>query len=228
MKRYKEVIFMYRGRRTINRRKNYATTLFRQIIVCIVIVILVIVIKKMDIAIVNQGMDNVQAMLNKDYTVAEIFQSGKDLAAKVKNIPESVAAAFQRSGSKLAFSPPADGEAVISTFGEKIGVNRGDVQNGFERGMKFQSDKELQVFSVGGGIVSEIGQSSQYGNYIKIVHGDDIVSIYGGCSQIYVKSLEKVKKGQLIASVSPENNGHLSFELWVRDEIVNPADYIEF
>jgi uncharacterized protein YxeA len=70
----------------------------KQIIVCIIIVILVIVIKKMDIAIVNQGLDNVQALLNKDYTVAEIFQSGKDLASKVKNVPESVAAAFQRSG----------------------------------------------------------------------------------------------------------------------------------
>jgi len=74
----------------------------------------------------------------------------------------------------------------------------------------------------------QIRASSQYGKYIKVVHGDDIVSIYGGCSQIYVESLEKVKKGQLIASISPENNGHLSFELWVKDEIVNPADYIEF
>lgn len=219
---------MYRGRRYINKRKNYGATLVKQIIVCIIIVILVIVIKKMDIAIVNQGIDNVQAMLNKDHTVAEIFQSGKDLAAKVNSVPESVAAAFQRSGSKLAFSPPADEAAVISTFGEKTSYNAGEAQNGFERGMTFQSDQELQVFSVGGGIVSEIGQSSQYGNYVKIVHGDDIVSIYGGCSQIYVKSLEKVKKGQLIASVNPENNGHLSFELWVKDEIVNPADYIEF
>ena len=128
----------------------------------------------------------------------------------------------------MRFSPPADEAAVISTFGEKTGYNAGEAQNGFERGMTFQSDKELQVFAVGGGIVSEIGQSSQYGNYVKVVHGDDIVSIYGGCSQIYVKSLEKVKKGQLIASVNPENNGHLSFELWVKDEIVNPADYIEF
>ena len=60
------------------------------------------------------------------------------------------------------------------------------------------------------------------------MHGDNIVSIYGGCSNVYVKSLEKVKKGQLIASISPENNGYLKFELWANDEIVNPADYIQF
>ncbi|MPN34271.1 hypothetical protein SDC9_181764 [bioreactor metagenome] len=145
----------------------------------------------------------------------------------MKEVPESVAAAFQRSGSKLAFSPPTDTEAVVATFGEQPSNSQNE-QYGFEHGMKFQSEKELQVHSVGGGIVSEIGVSDQYGKYIKIVHGDDIVSVYGGCSQIYVKSLEKVQKGQLIASVSPENNGSLSFELWVNDEVVNPADYIDF
>lgn len=218
---------MRRGRRVTKNRKNYGATLLKQLLVCIVIVLLVILIKKMDIAIVNQGLDDIQARLDRDYKVADIFQSAGEMAAKVREVPESVAAAFQRSGSKLAFSPPTDSESIIATFGEKTAYFENE-QYGFERGMKFQSEKELQVFSVGGGIVSEIGVSDQYGQYIKIVHGDDIVSIYGGCSQIYVKSLEKVKKGQLIASVSPENNGYLSFELWVDDEIVNPADYIEF
>ena len=216
---------MYGSRRYPRKKKNYGATFMKQILVCIIIVLLVIIIKKMDIAIVNKGLDNVQAMFNHDYTVAEIFQSAKNFAEKAKSVPQSVASAFQRSGSKLAFSPPADEQAVISTFGEKTGE---DNQYGFERGMVFQSDKELQVHAVGGGVVSEIGENEQYGKYIKIVHGDDIVSIYGGCSQIYVKSLEKVKKGQTIASVSPENNGRLSFELWVNDKVVNPAEYIEF
>ena len=218
---------MYKGRRYIRKRKNYGAVLLKQILVCIIIVLLVIVIKKMDIAIVNKSVDQIQAKLNLDYTVADIFQGTKNIAAKVKEVPENVAAAFKRGETKLAFSPPADEAAVISTFGEKKGCFESE-QNGFERGMKFQSDKEMQVYSIGGGIVSEIGESSQYGKYIKVVHGDNIVSLYGGCTQIYVESLEKVKKGQLIASVSPEDNGHLSFELWVDDEIANPADYIEF
>ena len=156
--------------------------------------LLIIVIKKMDIAIVNQSLDNIQAKLDRDYTVSEVFHGTKNFAAKAKNVPESIAAAFQRGETRLAFSPPADEAAVISTFGEKTGYFENE-ENGFERGIKFQSDKELQVYSVGGGIVSEIGESSHYGKYIKVVHGDDIVSIYGGCTQIYVESLEKVKKG---------------------------------
>ncbi|QOX62773.1 M23 family metallopeptidase [Anoxybacterium hadale] len=218
---------MYNNRRYSRKRKGYGSTLIKQILVCIIIVLLVIVIKKMDIAIVNQSIETFKAALNHDYKAADIVDSARNLASKARDIPDNIVAAFQRSESKLAFSPPADEDAIISTFGEKTGFF-GSETSGFERGMKFQSDQELQVYAVGGGIVSEIGESSQYGKYIKIVHGDDVVSIYGGCTQIYVQSLEKVKKGQLIGSVSPENNGYLSFELWVDDDIVNPASYIEF
>lgn len=218
---------MIRSRRYARKRKNYGVTLLKQLLICIIIVILVIVIKKMDIAIVNQSLDKAHAALTKHYTVAEIFQSSREILAKTKSIPKSITAAFQSSESKLAFSPPTDAEAVITTFGEKTGYFESE-SFGFERGMKFQSNEELQVFSIGGGIVSEIGESRQYGKYIRIIHGDDIVSIYGGCTQTYVEPLEKVKKGQIIASISPENNGHLSFELWHKDEIVNPSSYIDF
>jgi murein DD-endopeptidase MepM/ murein hydrolase activator NlpD len=218
---------MYNNRRYARKRKGYGSTLIKQILVCIIIVLLVIVIKKMDIAIVNQSVETFKSALNHDYKAADIVDSARNLASKARDIPDNIVAAFQRSESKLAFSPPADEDAIISTFGEKNGFF-GSETSGFERGMKFQSDQELQVYAVGGGIVSEVGESSQYGKYIKIVHGDDVVSIYGGCTQIYVQSLEKVKKGQLIGSISPENNGYLSFELWVDDDIVNPASYIEF
>jgi len=218
---------MYRGRRYVKKRKNYGSSLLKQLLICILIVLLIIVIKKMDIAIVNEAMETFHEKLDRDYTVSEIIDSAKNIALKAKDVPESIASAFQRSESKLAFSPPADEAAIISTFGETSSYP-GSEENGFERGMKFQSENELQVYAVGGGIVSEIGESSQYGKFIKIVHGDNLVSIYGGCSSIYVESLEKVKKGQIIASVRPENNGFLRFELWANDEIVNPADYIRF
>ncbi len=94
---------MYRGRRYIKKRKNYGATLLKQILVCIIIVLLVIVIKKMDIAIVNQGLENIQARLDRDYTVTQVFQGTKNFASKVKEVPESIAAAFQRGETRLAF-----------------------------------------------------------------------------------------------------------------------------
>jgi hypothetical protein len=214
---------MYRGGRYHRRRKDYGTTLLKQVLICIIIVLLVIFIKKMDIAIVNQGMERVQAQLEKDHTVADIYKGSIQLAGKIRDIPQTVADAFQRSGSKLAFMPPTDATAaVMASAGSTV-----DSEN-VQKTLVYQSDKEIQVYSVGGGIVSEIGENSQSGKYIKIVHSDDIVSVYSGCTNIYVKSLEKVRKGQIIASVSPENNGRLSFELWAGDVLANPADYIDF
>lgn len=219
---------MYRRRPYIKRRgKNWGIVVFRQVVVCIILVLLVIVIKKMDIAIVNKSMETFKAKINQDYTITQIVDSAKVTLEKTKGIPGSIVAAFNNSENKLAFSPPTDEAAVISTFGEKSSFFEKE-ESGFERGMKFSSDKELQVFSVSGGIVADIGESPQYGQYVKIVHGDHVTSIYGGCTNIYVDSLEKVKKGQQIASVSPGSGGYLSFELWVDGEIVNPASYIEF
>ena len=94
--------------------------------------------------------------------------------------------------------------------------------------MVFQSNQEFHVYSVGGGIVSQVGEDIELGKYIKIVHGNEIISVYGGCSQIYVQALEKVKKGQLIASIRPEDNGQLLFEMWSNDVMVNPSEYIDF
>lgn len=208
-----------RGRRYIRKRKNYGMILLKQLLICIIIVLFVIVIKKMDIAIVNDSMAKIHAKLVQDYTVAEIFQSSKDVFVKIKEIPGSIEEAFLNSGNKLAFSPPVNADGIIAAFSEG---------NSFERGMVFRAEQELQIYSVGGGIITEISESNKYGKYIRIIHGDDFASVYGGCTQIYVEPLEKVKKGQLIASIKPENNGHLSFELWRKDEIVNPASYIDF
>lgn len=220
---------MYRKR--YKRKKNYGATLLKQMMICIIIVLLVIVIKKMDIAIVNQSIETLQSKLDKDYTLSKIAMIAKDNAkdtfGKVKDVPDSIREAFLNSDRKLAFSPPTDEAAIISTYGEQLNYF-GKEETGFERGMKFSSEKEIQVYAAGGGTVAEIGKSSQYGNYIRIAHGNKIETIYGGCTKIYVKSLEKVKKGQIIASVSPENNGYLSFEMWVDGEIVNPASYVQF
>ena len=43
-----------------------------------------IIIKKMDIAIVNKNLDKVHESLTKHYTVAEIFQSSKEIFASRK------------------------------------------------------------------------------------------------------------------------------------------------
>lgn len=219
---------MYRRNGFGMKRKSWGKTFLKQILVCIVIVLLIIVMKKMDIAIVNDGLETFRVALSRDYKAGEIAGGAKAALAKVGQIPSSVTAAFQESEQKLAFSPPTDQAAVVATFGEKTTYFETE-KSGFARSMKFSAEKPMQVYSVKGGVVAEVNQSSQYGTYIKIAHGDQTESIYGGCAEVYVKPLEKVKKGQMIGAVAAEQDGGcLSFELWVGGEVVDPAGYINF
>ena len=202
---------------------RYGKTLIRQIIACIIILLLVIVIKKMDIAIANKSLETFHTYLGKEYTGEEILESAKEVFSNVSEIPASVFVSVEEANKRLAFSPPASEAAVISTFGEQSAYY-GQNQYGFERGMKFYSDNEIQVYAAGGGTVAEVGE----GGYIKVTHGNNVESVYRGCTNIYVVPLEKVKKGQLISSIANEEENVLTFELWIDGEVVNPADYIEF
>lgn len=207
---------------------KWARRVMLQLAVCILIVLAVIVIKKMDIAIANRALETFHAQMTTDVSGNDLASSAKSVFAQIKVLPAAVEDSSFGTGKKLSFSPPANEAAAVSTFGEQEGYY-GKSETGFERGMKFYSQEELQVYAVGGGTVAEVSESSEYGGtLVKITHGNEIVSLYGGCTKVYVKPLEKVKKGQLIASVSPEGDNGLRFELWVNGKIVNPADYIAF
>ncbi len=209
-------------------KKNWIQTVLKQILVSILILLLVIVIKKLDLALLNQSMQTFQNYMSKDYTGIELIDSGKAVFSNAVELPKKVNEKLKESEKNLSFVPPADEEALISTFGEKKAY-LGSETNGFERGMKFSSDKELQVYAVAGGTVSEIQGNNENGKQIiKISHGNEIDSRYEGCTTVYVEPLQKVKRGQLIASIAPADENYLSFQLWVDQEIVNPASYISF
>lgn len=208
-------------------RKNWIQIVVRQILISILILLLVIVIKKLDLALLNQSMQTFQSYMDKDYTSIELIDSGKTVFSRALELPKKVNEKIKDSEKNLSFVPPTDEEAVVSTFGEKKAYF-GSETSGFERGMKFSSDSELQVYAVAGGTVAEVQENTQRGTTLQISHGNKIDSRYEGCTQIYVKPLQKVKRGQLIASVVPDNGNYLSFQLWVNQEIVNPASYISF
>lgn len=67
----------------------------------------------------------------------------------------------------------------------------------------------VSVYAVEAGTVSAVGENDKIGNFVKILHGDEAESIYGNCAEIYVKEMQRVKKGQIIASFTKK--GDLEF-----------------
>ena len=195
-------------------------TLVYQILICLVIVFLVIVIKRMDNAMANKALESMQAFMNKDYSHMQIVDSAKAVFSHLGRLPETIESAVDAGRREMDFIPPSKEEALVEAFGE----NQGD--GGYGR-LRYRAENELQVYASSGGTV--ISVSGEEGNkLVKITHGGELETQYAGCTWVYVNPLDKVKKGQLIASVAPGEQACLTFSMWKDKEAVNPGDYIAF
>jgi murein DD-endopeptidase MepM/ murein hydrolase activator NlpD len=212
-------MYRQRGRSSKKLKKSLGQTVIQQIIVCIIIVLLVIMAKKMDIAIVNHAMETFHTQLSKNYTATDMIDTTKTAFSKLKEGSTTIVATLIKGGKMAEFSPPTDG--IGSLTASVPGSNGG-------ASVQFKADEEIQVYAASGGTISEIGNGANESQYIQITHGNKIFSLYGGCTEVYVKPLEKVKRGQIIGTVKEGENQFLTFEVWVDGKLADPTDYVQF
>lgn len=73
------------------------------------------------------------------------------------------------------------------------------------------------------------GDSSGYGNYVIIDHGNGYQTLYGHCSSLNVSRGQSVSKGQTIAFVGSTGNStgpHLHFEIRSGGSRLNPLNFV--
>lgn len=71
--------------------------------------------------------------------------------------------------------------------------------------------------------------SGGYGRKLVIEHGYGVVTVYAHASEFFVKQGDKIKKGQVIASVGSTGNStgpHLHYEVYVDGIPTDPLNYI--
>jgi hypothetical protein len=193
-------------------------TLIIQIIICIIIILFVIFAKLIDNATVNQALETVSQEFSKNYIASDFVEIGRSTLDKLKTGTTEIVANLANGGKLTDYTVPTDlpGTLMASTSDDMEGQS-----------MQFEASQELQIYAVAGGTVSEINTNTVDSQYIKISHGNGIYSLYGGCTDIYVQSLEKVRKGQIIGSIEAGDH-QLLFELWVDGKLANPTEYIDF
>lgn len=87
----------------------------------------------------------------------------------------------------------------------------------------------VDIVAADSGTVLFAGNSSSYGKYIVISHGNGITTLYAHCSQLLVSAGASVTKGQTIAKVGSTGKStgpHLHFEVSVNGTRRNPLDYV--
>jgi murein DD-endopeptidase MepM/ murein hydrolase activator NlpD len=121
---------------------------------------------------------------------------------------------------------PAQG-SVTSPFGWRIHPVLGTSR--FHAGLDLGAEEGTPIVAADSGTVILSEWYGGYGNAIIIDHGNNITTLYGHCSQLYVPVGQTVQKGQLIAAVGStglSTGPHLHFEVRVQGEPTDPVAYL--
>jgi murein DD-endopeptidase MepM/ murein hydrolase activator NlpD len=99
----------------------------------------------------------------------------------------------------------------------------------FHNGLDISSSKGTPIIAPADGTVIKRGYDKYLGKFLKIDHGRNIVTTYGHLLAYNVSPGQKVKRGDIIASMG--NSGlstghHLHYMIKVKDRCVNPLHYI--
>jgi len=99
----------------------------------------------------------------------------------------------------------------------------------FHNGLDISSGKGTPIVAPADGTVIKRGYDKYLGKFLKIDHGQKIITTYGHLSAYNVSPGQKVKRGDIVASMG--NSGlstghHLHYMIKVKDRCVNPLHYI--
>ena len=153
---------------------------------------------------------------------------GKDIQVSSKKVlyaPEGATFATLKI-NRLA-SAPLPGGTLSSGFGYRTSPTTG--KDGFHQGMDIAADAGTPVSAMFFGVVSEVGQSSSYGNYVKLYHGNGLCVLYAHCSEILVTQGAVIRAGEVVARVGSTGDStgpHLHVEITLHDVAYDPSSVV--
>lgn len=154
------------------------------------------------------------------------YPANKDYGAYVVYAALTGAAIGACQGALASQSgwPTALPATLTSCYGPR---NRGD---GFHDGLDIVGPDGSPVFAVADGRVIFAGPNGVYGpNWVKIDHGNGVVTQYGHMKSKLVSKDDEVKAGQQIGAVGDEGDSdgsHLHIDFVVNGKIQNPLKHL--
>lgn len=150
-----------------------------------------------------------------------IPSGGRDIDFSSVDALEGVC--FDETDTGFDFVTPLDDYVISSPFGYRTGPLTGEP--GIHTGLDMAADYGTPVYAAADGVVADAEWDNSYGNYVKIKHINNTVSIYAHCSSLCVVAGEKVRAGDVIAEVGSTGDStgnHLHFEVRKDNIRINP------
>ena len=163
-----------------------------------------------------------------------------DYAAQIAEQEEKVEALMQQQRDKIA----AGEDTIVPTTGEYAWplTESGRITSNFvyrsaptagastyHKGVDIASSVGTPILATKDGEVVTSTYSTSAGNYIAIYHGGGVYSYYMHCETLSASVGDKVKKGQVIATVGStgiSTGPHLHFAIYKGGAYVNPMYYV--
>lgn len=168
----------------------------------------------------------------EELTITDLEIAKKEIKEKTKEaikIQEAKKAEEERikampevNGIKLAIKPVSG--TITSRYGASSKIRKSN-----HTGLDIATSAGTPIKVVANGTVTNAKYSGSYGNLVKISHGNGIETWYAHTNKMYVKVGQKVKAGEVIATVGSTGNStgnHLHFEIRVNGKHVNPQKYL--
>ena len=127
---------------------------------------------------------------------------------------------------------PADQFVLTSPFGNR--TSPFTRTSDFHKGLDLSAPIGTPIYATADGVVTFAGRYPisqsvnwwRFGNVVTINHANRFVTIYAHCDEVKVKAGERVKQGQVIATVGNtgwSTNAHLHYE--IRSDLQKPGTY---
>ena len=151
-------------------------------------------------------------------------QTGGNTNYSAENTPPNVCLTQQVLG--FVYVQPVTG-TVTDGFGYRDHPIDGDMR--FHYGVDMEANSGDVICSFADGTVTAVGESSDLGKYITVLHGNGYTTLYAHCSRITASSAQQVKAGDPIAEVGDTGRTtgpHLHFEMHRDTTYLNPVYYV--
>ncbi|ABR48455.1 peptidase M23B [Alkaliphilus metalliredigens QYMF] len=185
--------------------------------ISVLILIVILGIKSIQVDGFKQMSEQIDYQLKNQITVTEYYQHTINIVQKAMQKGEDLLGFIDFNGSSnngLLF-PLSGTEAELheSEIMQSIKEHRAVVITGIEGEV---------IVAAEDGVVIETGSNQLVGKFVVIKHKGELLSVYKHLQESQMGVNEIVNKGDVIG-VSSEQ---LRFELWYRNELVDPSDYL--
>jgi murein DD-endopeptidase MepM/ murein hydrolase activator NlpD len=159
-------------------------------------------------------------------TETVISAGGKDILFTSLDALEGIC--FEKIETGVEMDVPLNDYTVSSEFGYRIGPISGEA--GMHTGIDLAASYGTEIKAAAPGKIVDASWDNSYGNYVKILHDNNTVSIYAHCSSLCAQEGESAETGDVIArvgSTGDSTGNHLHFEIRKDNIRINPSFYID-